>query len=278
MPRFTVASVPYVNAAPLVWWFESQGEESPVQVRYDVPSKLPVLLERGEADAILVSSVDALREPGRRVLLAPAIATRGPVRSVRLFSRVPFDQVRTLAWDASSMTSNRLAMVVLGEMFGVRPEAVEMAPDLATMLGACDACVLIGDLGMTADGTGCHVLDLGKAWTELTGVPFVWAVWAGGEGLTPELGAHLHAGWLKSGCGAQTERTAKTATALAWAAGRAGWTVEVADSYLNQTMDFGSESFLESSLRTFRELLLAHGFADCRHFPMVVGPTADCPV
>jgi len=270
MAQFTVASVPYVNAAPLVWWFEAMGEASPVRVVYDVPSRLPALLDSGEADAILVSSVDALRTPGRRVLSAPAIATRGAVRSVRVFSNVPPNEVKTLAWDASSMTSNRLAMVLLGEMFGARPRPVEMAPDLTSMLAVCDACVLIGDNGMTADGAGLHTLDLGEAWTELTGAPFVWAVWAGNARLTPELGAVLHEGWLKSGCGSHTVSRPETGLAVSWAAERAGWSIELADSYLNETMDFSSDTFFEASLRSFEALLLAHGFADCRHFPEII--------
>lgn len=272
MARFTVASVPYVNAAPLVWWFEHLGEDSPVRVVYDVPSRLPALLESGEAQAILVSSVDALRSPGRHVLAAPAIASRGPVQSVRLFSKVPFAEIQTLAWDASSMTSNRLSAVLLLELFGIDPKVTEMKPALGPMLATCDACVLIGDIGMSTDGSGLHVLDLGTAWTAVTGLPFVWAVWAGDSSLAGELGRLLMEAWKQSGCGATEPATEMTAQAVAWAASRAGWSVELADNYLNQTMDFWSVGFLESSLRAFQQRLLHAGFDDCGHFPRLESP------
>ncbi len=274
MARFTVASVPYVNAAPLVWWFEYLGDRSPVRVVYDVPSRLPALLDSGDVQAILVSSVDALRVPGRRVLASPSVASRGAVRSVRLFSRVPFDQIKTLAWDASSMTSNRLATAVLREIHGVAPETRNMLPDQSAMLAECDACVLIGDIGMEADSTGLEVLDLGAAWAETTGLPFVWALWAGRDGLTPELGAILLEAWRQSGCGAASPSTPQTGAAIEWAAARAGWSRGLTDSYLNATMDFDSAGFLESSLLAFQRLLLAGGFDDCSAFPVVLDATA----
>ena len=182
---FTVGSVPYVNAVPLVAQFESLGEASPVRVRYAVPSQLPAMLESGEADAILVSSIEALRKPGLRMASGVCIGSVGAVESVRLFSWVPFSEIGSLALDASSMTSNALAQIVLRETYGVAP-SVCVRPSLPPEeLDEADACVLIGDVGMASEGRGMHVLDLGLAWWELTGLPFVWAAWVGGEGLSP---------------------------------------------------------------------------------------------
>jgi predicted solute-binding protein len=62
---YVVGCVPYVNAKPLVTFFERLGDQSPVRVLYDVPSRLPALLDSGAAQAALVSSFEALRTPGR---------------------------------------------------------------------------------------------------------------------------------------------------------------------------------------------------------------------
>lgn len=147
-----------------------------VEVVYDVPSRLPALLDSGEVDAILVSSIEYLRRDDLELVADVGIMSNGPVASVRMLSKVPLEEIQTLALDESSMTSNMLAQIILAER-GVRPALVTMEPDQAAMLAACDACVLIGDKGLEADGTGLVDVDLGAAWTEMTGKPFVWAVW-----------------------------------------------------------------------------------------------------
>ena len=172
--RFRVGCVPYVNARPLVACFDQPNEF--VEVVYDVPSRLPALLDSGEVDAILVSSIEYLRREDLVIAADVGIMSNGPVASVRMLSKVPLEEIQTLALDESSMTSNMLAQIILAER-GVRPSLVTMEPDQAAMLAACDACVLIGDKGLEADGTGLVDVDLGAAWTEMTGEPFVWALW-----------------------------------------------------------------------------------------------------
>jgi predicted solute-binding protein len=172
--RFRVGCVPYVNARPLVACFDQPNEF--VEVVYDVPSRLPAMLDSGEVDAILVSSIEYLRRDDLVIAADVGIMSNGPVASVRMLSKVPLEKIQTLALDESSMTSNMLAQIILAER-GVRPSLVTMEPDQGAMLTACDACVLIGDKGLEADGTGLVDVDLGAAWTELTGEGFTWALW-----------------------------------------------------------------------------------------------------
>lgn len=148
-----------------------------VEVRYDVPSKLPELLKRGEVQAILVSSIETLRRPHTFVAGSVGIISQAAVESVKLFSKVPFSDIRTLALDASSMTSNCLAQILLAEVHGIVPSVLTLPPVQSSMLEEAEACVLIGDIGMTASTNGLHVMDLGSAWLELTGLPFIWALW-----------------------------------------------------------------------------------------------------
>ena len=150
--KYRVGSVPYLNAKPLVRQFEDLGASSPVSVVYDVPSQLPALLEAGEVQAILVSSIEALRHPDLHFADGVSICSQREVFSVRLFSKVPFGEIRRLALDASSMTSNALAQILLDQRFGVRPATTTLPPDLDLMLAECDAGILIGDNGMRATG------------------------------------------------------------------------------------------------------------------------------
>lgn len=257
---FTVGSVPYVNAIPLT--IELEQPRSSVSVIYEVPSQLPPLLESREAQAILVSSVDALRTPGRRMAGGVCIGSNGPVESVRLFSKVPFRGIESLALDSSSMTSNRLAQVILAEKYHVRPRTSTMPPDIGQMLEEADACILIGDIGMTAPSGDLIVLDLGEAWTEMTGKPFVWAAWIGAEDLTPELAGLL----------ADAYEQADIEECVRRASQRAGWTHEMADHYFKQTMKYKMGSSQIDGLREFARLLQKNGFSDCAHFPELVLP------
>lgn len=259
--QYVAGSVPYVNAKPLVSQFEHLRESSPVQVLYQVPSKLPALLDSGTAHAVLVSSFDSLCTPGRKIA-AGTIATFGDAQSVRLFSRKPFEDVGTLALDASSLTSVHLAQIVMIERYGVRPRTVNMAPDLDQMLEECDAAVLIGDKGMLADGTGLRELDLGREWTELTGLPFVWAAWTGGEGLTPELAGHLER--AKDWGMKHLEHVVRETQA------ECRWPGDSCRVYLTEIMNYDlSERHLDG-LRAFQQMLLTHGYLTENCFPNVV--------
>lgn len=276
--KYTVGSVPYVNAAPLIAYFDFLGDRSPVRVQTAVPSELPALLDSGECDAIMVSSVDALRHPGRRLVQEIGVGSHGPVESVRLFSKVPFGAISTLVLDQSSMTSNRLAQVLLHDIHGVRPSTATMPPDLREMLAEHDACILIGDKGFEADGIGLHVMDLGEAWTRLTELPFLWAAWIGGERVTTELAKLLHTARHWSSCGrrfdAGYERDEGRNFTIEFAMRTSGWTREQARHYLLETMVYDDEPAtpLIEGLLEFQRRLLANGFDDCGHLPKLVSP------
>jgi chorismate dehydratase len=298
---YVLGSVPYLNARPLIRRFEV--EDRGALLRFDAPSRLPAMLDSGQADAVLVSSIEALRTPGRRMASGVCIGSDGPVRSVRLFSRVPLGDIRALALDASSLTSNRLALVLLAELYGARPRAALHSPGLREMLSKADACVLIGDQGMRADGSGLFVLDLGEAWTRLTGLPFVWAAWIGGARLTPVLAGELRAAaewagfgralrpwaaeaaqaWVvqasrralcapaRAALAAQTvvdaEVEARREALLRDAAARDGWDEALAREYLDEAMVYRLDERALAGLCAFQSRLLAHGFDDCAHFP-----------
>lgn len=235
---YRVGCVPYLNAKPLVRQFRELGEASPVQVVFDVPSRLPILLESGECQAILVSSIEALRTPCR-VVQGVSISSERAVKSVRILSDVPFEQIRTLTPDPSSMTSNALATILLEELFGCRPVMAEQG----------QARVLIGDAGMK--GTGNFVLDLGAAWHELAGCPFVWAVWLGGQDLDKPLADALRS--------AATWGQRHLFTYLAQAADEAEIDRDVAERYLTRVMDYDLTPLHLQGLEAFRARLAKRG-------------------
>lgn len=174
-----VGAVSYLNAKPLYHGIETHAPG--VRLELDLPSRLADRLGAGGLDVALIPSVEYLRGAARGYEILPgfAIAARGPVRSVKLFSRVPFGRVERLALDAGSRTSQALARVWLDAAHGVRPGRIEPLPmGVPIEESTADAVLLIGDRSMTVDPAPFHaVVDLGEAWRALTGLPFVFALW-----------------------------------------------------------------------------------------------------
>jgi chorismate dehydratase len=147
------------------------------------------LLHAHSIDVGLIPSIEYLR--GRQPYLfvpGPAVTSRGPVASVAIYTRVEPRDIKSIAMDTSSRTSVALAAVMARRAFGVTPEAVPMAPDLEAMLARADAALIIGDVALFLDPEpAIQKIDLGSLWTDSTGLPFVYAVWAGWpDALKPE--------------------------------------------------------------------------------------------
>jgi len=180
--KVRLGAVTYLNARPLVYGLEAHEQ---FQIRYDLPSECARLLHARETDVGLIPSIEALRGPaGYAIVPGPAITSRGPVASVAIYTKRDLRDIRTIAMDTSSRTSVALASVVLKRRFHVTPEAAPMEPDLAAMLARADAALIIGDTALFLDhaAAGAMKIDLGEVWTDMTGLPFVYACWTGWPG------------------------------------------------------------------------------------------------
>jgi chorismate dehydratase len=172
-----LGAVSYLNAEPTVHGLE---REPGFRVERDVPSRVAERLHAGEVDLGLVPSIEYAF--GRYAIVpGVAIASFGPVRSVCLFHRGPLEGVRRVALDSSSRASVGLVRVLLHARLGRDPEYVPMAPRLDAMLAEADAALLIGDPALDLE-SDLERVDLGEEWTRVTGLPFVYAFWAGPVG------------------------------------------------------------------------------------------------
>lgn len=176
--------VSYTNVAPLHYRLEPWEDATFVR---GVPTELNRQLLDGDIDLTLVSSVEFLRYRDRlRALPDFSIATLGPVYSVMLFHWEPWEALagKKIALTTDSATSVELLRVLLREA-GIGAEFVPLEPDLDRMLTECDAALLIGDAALReavakreVSGKKPFITDLGKAWYDLTKLPFTFAVWA----------------------------------------------------------------------------------------------------
>lgn len=188
-PKIRLGSVNYLNCRPLV--FGLGGDADPdFALRFDPPSTCASLLDAGEIDLGLIPTIAYGDLDDGCVVPGVSIASEGPVASVALFTRKPVSGIRTIALDTSSRTSVALTRILCARRFEIAPTFAPHSPDLGSMLAEYDAALLIGDPALFVDpdatATGDVVkIDLGQEWTDMTGLPFVWAFWAGRSDAVP---------------------------------------------------------------------------------------------
>lgn len=211
MNRVRLGAVGYLNARPHVFGLDRSPRFT---VRFDVPSKCATLLHEGHVDVGLIPSIEYL---GGTYSIVPdvAIVSRGPVASVALYTTRPLADLRSIALDTSSRASVALVRVLCAREFHIQPRLEPRGPDLESMLAHCDAALIIGDHALFADPgrlmanprrstadreppagqperttdpprstvdrqpLTIETIDLGEVWTRMTGLPFVYAFWAG---------------------------------------------------------------------------------------------------
>ena len=182
MKPLRLCSVDYLNSAPLVWGLLHGPRQDLFDLTFRVPSECADLVASGAAD---IGNIPAIEMQRQNLKMVPGlgVAARGAVRSILLVSRRPLPEIRTLAADSSSRTSVALTRIILSRRYGVEPEFHAFAPNLSSMLERADAALIIGDPALRLDPSSLPYLvaDLGQEWTEMTGLPMVFAVWAGHE-------------------------------------------------------------------------------------------------
>jgi len=183
--RPRVGHIDFLNCLPLYDGLVRSGALLDVRLRRETPDVLNGLLLSGELDIGPISLVPALQHARELVVLPDlAVGSDGPVLSVVLVSKQPVEDLdgAHIALGSTSRTSVLLAQMLLAQRYEAKASFVTTPPDLGAMLRLADAAVLIGDPALRATyeapGLGLHVLDLGAAWREWTGLPMVFAVWA----------------------------------------------------------------------------------------------------
>jgi chorismate dehydratase len=193
-----VSTIAFLNPAPLLYNFEHEPTATALRQHYDVhytsPSICAAELNSGTADLGLIPI--AALTPELAIVPGCAIASLDEVRSILLLVKNPnrlsvaeaLKQVRTLAADTASRSSVTYARILFEHFHQTHPTFLDLPADPASMLAVADAALLIGDPALLArehrtaidatSRTPILWLDLAHLWRELTGLPWVAAVWA----------------------------------------------------------------------------------------------------
>lgn len=193
-PRLRVAAIRFLNPAPLMWDFEHPPLNGTLSRRYEIkwmlPSQCADELASGAADIGLVPIAALASTPGLRILPGCTIASKRRVRSLLLVRRAlqPLAQVRNVAADTASRATVAYTRIMFHRWGNPAIPFLPMSADLDAMLDRADAAILIGDPALMAleeranrfERTDEELVyhDLAEEWRNLTGLPFVSAVWA----------------------------------------------------------------------------------------------------
>lgn len=171
-----IGAVRYLNTKPLIYGLRQRLPEC--ELHFDLPSRLADRLAASNLDVALIPSVEFLRSENVTIVSDACIGCTGPVRSVRVLFRRPPAEVKSLALDEGSRTSAVLSQVLLRERVGCQPDLRPFPIDASVNEVDADAILVIGDRAMNVDIPGIvEHWDLGQAWHDLTGLPFVFAMW-----------------------------------------------------------------------------------------------------
>lgn len=146
---------------------------------FTTPACCADAVRHGEVDVGIIPSIEYQRIEGLRILPGLSIASKGVVKSVLLFGKAPIERLQTIAVDNSSRTSVALLKILVSKFYARTVRYIPAAPQPAGMLAKADAALVIGDPALLYDGRVPHVYDLAAEWKRFTGLPFVFAVWAG---------------------------------------------------------------------------------------------------
>lgn len=235
-----------MNSKPLIEGLRDFAPEA--ELVLEVPSRLADDLAAGRLDVALVPSIECLRHPEYEIVSDACVATRGPVCSVKLYSRVPMGKIRTLALDAGSRTSAVLARIMLAERCGLFPQLQSLSLGRSAADTDADAILLIGDRAMHVPSESfAETWDLGEEWSNWSGLPFVFAHWAARGDVALGNVAEALSRARDLGVGRLDEIAAREAPQL-------GIPVQHAVDYLRDNLHFTLGSAERSGLNLYYEL------------------------
>lgn len=248
-----IGAVRYLNSKPLIECLPDVFPDA--EIVLDVPSRLADGLSAGHFDVALVPSIETLRLADSRVVSDACVACNGPVRSVKLYGRVPPEKIEVLALDEGSRTSAALARILLKERFGVVPRLTPLPIGAAVERFSGDAAVVIGDRAMTPlTAEFSFEWDLGSEWGEWTGLPFVFAMWTAGPNVDARGLRERFADARDRGiqhCGMIARREAE----------KLPISEQDCLSYLTQNLEFRLGGKQREGLQEFGRLAIEHGLA-----------------
>jgi chorismate dehydratase len=216
------------------------------------PARCADLLAGGDVAAALVPIIEYQRISDLRIVPGVCVGSHQAVRSVVLVSKLDdLKDVKSVALDASSRTSQALVKIIFREFLGFEPQWKTSTPDIQAMLKDSDAALLIGDPAMKISAPGVQVFDLASMWHQFTGAGFVFAMWmVRGDAVTAVSGVDF--------AGARDEGLAEVEQIISQYENEVLLPRPEILRYLTENITFSMDESLENGMRLYFELARKH--------------------
>jgi chorismate dehydratase len=181
MSMLKVSVVQYLNTVPLIWGMLHGEQQGKYELEFATPAACADSVRQRKADIGIVPVIEYQRMDRMQILAGISIAAKEEVKSVLLLSKVPIAKIQNVAVDNSSRTSAALLRILMRKFYSRFINFQPAAPRPEEMLKRADAALVIGDVALTYNGQVSEMYDLAGEWRKFTGLPFVFAFWAGHE-------------------------------------------------------------------------------------------------
>lgn len=192
MSKIRMTAVSYLNTKPLLFGLVKSGLSEKIDLHLDIPSVCAKKLVEGEADLGLVPVAIIPELPTPRIVSDYCIGSEGTVRTVGIFSERPLAEVRRIYLDFHSRTSVQLCRYLLSAHWNLSPELLPAKPGFEALVEGDTAALIIGDRAIAYEHRYPFFYDLGEAWKQHSGLPFVYAAWVANRELDPGFLAELN--------------------------------------------------------------------------------------
>jgi chorismate dehydratase len=184
--KIRVGAVSYLNTKPLLYGVEHSAVIDKIKLKIDYPSRIAAMLLDDEIDMGLVPVTVIPQMKEYHINTEYCIGSDGPVGSVCLFSEVPIGNIKNILLDYQSRTSVQLAKILLKEYWNIHPGFTDTKEDFRDHIKGTTAGLVIGDRALEQRKTSPYIYDLGEAWKNHTGLPFVFAAWVSNKHLSDD--------------------------------------------------------------------------------------------
>ena len=182
--KIRLTAVNYLNTKPFIYGLIQEGMEEELEMHKDIPAVCADKLINDEVDIALIPVAALTNLKSHFIVSDYCIGCDGAVKTVCLYSKSPIQDVKRIYLDVHSRTSVALTKILINEYW--KKESMDYKPiyEIENAVMDDDSAILaIGDKTIGLESKYKHVYDLGIAWKDMTGLPFVFAAWVSNKKL-----------------------------------------------------------------------------------------------
>ena len=172
-----ISIVNYTNTLPFKWALKNSALINEIDLQEDIPSICAQKLKFNQVDLALVPVALLTELDNYFIETGFCIGANGKVDSVKLYSQVPLNEIKTITLDYQSKSSITLTKILSKFYWELNVQFLNAKPDYEKNINGSNAAVVIGDRTFALNGTFNYEYDLAEEWQKFTGLPFVFAAW-----------------------------------------------------------------------------------------------------